>query len=110
MLKLENSLSRRKEVFRPLKGKTVGLYTCGPTVYQYPQIGNYRTYIFSDILKRVLSVLGYKIRHVLNITDVGHPPSDADKGEEKKKREARKERKSAIEIARLYEKAFKEDL
>lgn len=110
MLKLFNTLSRKKEVFVPLKNKKAGLYTCGPTVYQYAHLGNLRTYIFEDILKRVLLINGYKVKHVMNITDVGHLVSDADEGEDKIEREARRAKKSAWDIARFYEDVFKKDI
>jgi len=70
MLKLYNTLTRKKENFKPLKGKNVGIYSCGPTVYDYAHIGNLRTNIFYDLLKRSLTFLGYKVNHVINITDV----------------------------------------
>jgi cysteinyl-tRNA synthetase len=110
MLWLFNTLTRKKEVFKPLKDKGVGLYTCGPTVYWFAHIGNLRTYIFEDILKRVLIYNGYKVKHVMNITDVGHLVSDQDVGEDKILVAAKRERKSAKEIAKFYEKAFKRDL
>jgi cysteinyl-tRNA synthetase len=110
MLKLFNTLTRKKETFRPLKDKKVGLYTCGPTVYWFAHIGNLRTYIFEDILKRVLIYNGYKIKHVMNITDVGHLVSDQDVGEDKILVAAKREKKSPREIARFYERAFKRDL
>jgi len=110
MLKLYNTLSRKKEVFKPLKDKRVGLYTCGPTVYWYAHIGNLRTYIFEDILKRVLEYNGYKVKHVMNITDVGHLASDADTGEDKIEKGAKREKKTVWEIARFYTKAFKRDI
>lgn len=110
MLKLYNSLSRKKEGFKPLKAKRAGLYSCGPTVYWYAHIGNLRTYIFSDILKRVLERNGYKVKHIINITDVGHLTSDADTGEDKIEKSAKKERKTAKEIARFYAAAFKKDI
>jgi cysteinyl-tRNA synthetase len=110
MLKIYNTLTRKKEVFKPLKDKKVGLYTCGPTVYWFAHIGNLRTYIFEDILKRVLEYNGYKVKHVMNITDVGHLTSDADTGEDKIERAAKKEKRSAWEIAKFYERAFKKDL
>ena len=76
-LYLYNSLTRKKQEFRPIKAGAVGLYTCGPTVYNYAHIGNLRTYIFEDILKRVLVYNGYTVKHVMNITDVGHLTGDA---------------------------------
>src|SRR3989344_3501346 len=83
VLKVYNTLSRKKEVFKPINKKEVKVYTCGPTVYWYQHIGNMRAYLFSDILKRVLLYDSYKVKHVINITDVGHLTSDADEGEDK---------------------------
>jgi len=108
-LKLFNSMGRKKEVFVPLKDKEVGMYCCGPTVYQYAHIGNLRTYVFEDILRRVLEFNGFKVKHVMNITDVGHLTSDADTGEDKIEVSAMKEKKNAWEIAEFYTKAFFED-
>jgi len=88
----------------------VGLYTCGPTVYWFAHIGNMRTYIQEDLLKRTLIHNGYKVKHVMNITDVGHLIGDASEGEDKIKREARKEHKSAYDVARFYEEAFVKDI
>lgn len=110
MLRLYNTLTRKKEIFKPIKDKKVGLYTCGPTVYMTAHIGNLRTYIFEDILKRVLKYLGFKVKHVMNITDVGHLTSDSDYGEDKIEKAAKKERKTAWEIARFYENQFKKDI
>jgi len=110
MIKLYNTLTRKKEIFKSLKNEKVGIYTCGPTVYWFAHIGNLRTYIFEDILKRVLIYNGYKVKHVMNITDVGHLVSDQDVGEDKILIAAKKEKKNAREIARFYEKAFKRDL
>ena len=109
-LLLYNTLTRRKEEFKPLKGKKVGLYTCGPTVYNYAHIGNLRTYIFEDVLRRVLEFNGYKVKQIMNITDVGHLTSDGDTGEDKLEKGAQREGKSVWEIADFYTKAFKEDL
>jgi len=110
MIKLYNTLKRKKEIFRPLKDKKVGLYTCGPTVYWYAHIGNLRTYIFEDILKRTLLYNNYKVKHIMNITDVGHLTSDADTGEDKMEKGAKREKKTVWEIAKFYETAFKKDL
>jgi len=110
MLKLYNNLIRKKEIFKPIEDKKVGLYTCGPTVYLFAHIGNLRTYIFEDILKRVLEYNGFKVNHVMNITDVGHLTSDADTGEDKMEKGAKREGKTAWEIAEFYTKVFKEDL
>ena len=107
---LFNTLSRKKERFSPQKKKTVTLYTCGPTVYRSQHIGNYRTFIAEDMLKRTLIINGFRVWHVMNITDVGHLVSDADVGEDKLAREARLTKKSAWDIARFYEHEFKSDL
>lgn len=110
MIKLYNTLTRKKERFKPIKKKNVGLYTCGPTVYWYAHIGNLRTYIFEDILKKTLKYNKYKVKHVMNITDVGHLTSDSDTGEDKMEKGAKREKKTAEEIADFYTKAFKEDI
>ncbi len=109
-LKLYNTLSRKKEIFKPLEDKKVGLYACGPTVYWFAHVGNLRTYVFEDILKRVLQYNGYNVKHVINITDVGHLTSDADTGEDKIEKGAKREGKTAWEIADFYTNAFKKDL
>jgi cysteinyl-tRNA synthetase len=109
-LHLYNTLTRRKEVFVPIKAGAVGLYTCGPTVYNYAHIGNLRTYVFEDILKRALVYNGYRVKHVMNITDVGHLTGDRDMGEDKLEAGARREGKSAWEIAEYYTDAFKRDM
>ncbi len=108
-LQFFNTLSRRKEAFRPIAPPKVGLYTCGPTVYGRQHLGNYRTYIFEDLLKRVLVLNGFEARHVMNITDVGHLTSQADEGEDKMEVGSRREGKSAWDIARLYTDAFLAD-
>ena len=110
MLKLYNTLTRKKETFKPLKDNLAKIYTCGPTVYNYAHIGNLRTYIFEDILKRVLFYNKYKVKHVMNITDVGHLTSEADTGEDKLEKGAKREGKTAWEIAEVYTKTFKEDI
>ncbi len=109
MLKLYNTLTRKKEEFKPIHNGKVGLYSCGPTVYSYQHIGNLRTYIFSDILKRILMYDKYKVKHVMNVTDVGHLTSDADTGEDKIEKAAKKEGKKAQDIADYYLKIFRED-
>lgn len=109
MLKLYNTLSRQLENFTPLNKEEVGLYTCGPTVYNFVHIGNLRTYIFEDILRRVLQYDGYKLKHVMNITDVGHLTDDADNGEDKMEKGARREGKSAWDVAAFYTHAFFQD-
>ena len=110
MIKFYNTLTRKKEIFKSIKDKEVGLYTCGPTVYWFAHIGNLRTYIFEDILKRVLEYNGLRVKHVMNITDVGHLTSDADAGEDKMEKGAKREGKTAWEIAEFYTKVFKEDI
>ncbi|MGD8762598.1 MAG: cysteine--tRNA ligase [Desulfobacteraceae bacterium] len=107
---LYNTLSRSKEEFKPIKPGEVGLYTCGPTVYNYAHIGNLRTYIFEDILKRVLVYNGYRVKHVMNITDVGHLTGDRDMGEDKMEKGAQREGKTAWDIAEYYTRAFRQDL
>ena len=110
-LHLYDNFTRTLRPFEPLKpGGEVGLYTCGPTVYDYQHIGNYRTFLFEDVLKRVLEWNGYRVRHVMNITDVGHLTSDADTGEDKMEKGARRTGKTAWEIAQLYTDAFRADL
>jgi cysteinyl-tRNA synthetase len=109
-LYLYNSLKRKKEEFKPIKPGKVGLYTCGPTVYNYAHIGNLRTYIFEDILKRVLVYNEYVVKHVMNITDVGHLTGDRDMGEDKMEAGAAREGKSAWDIADFYTQAFKKDI
>ncbi|MEO0082102.1 MAG: cysteine--tRNA ligase [candidate division WOR-3 bacterium] len=108
-MKLFNTLTRRKDEFTPVKPDRVGIYTCGPTVYMYAHIGNFRAYVFADTLRRVLEYLGYEVKHVMNITDVGHLTSDEDTGEDKLEKGARAEGKTPEEIARYYEKAFFDD-
>jgi len=109
-IKLYNSLGCQIQEFQPLKDKQVGLYTCGPTVYWYAHLGNLRTYVFEDILKRVLEFNGLKVKHVMNITDVGHLTSDADQGEDKLEKGAARENKTVWEIAQFYTEAFINDL
>ena len=109
MIRLYNSLTRKKEPFRPIKNKRVGIYTCGPTVYWYQHIGNLRSYIFADILKRTFLYNGYKVKHVVNVTDVGHLTSDEDEGEDKIEKAAQKEHRTAKEISKYYWRAFRDD-
>jgi cysteinyl-tRNA synthetase len=106
-----DNYERRLRPFEPLvPGGPVGLYTCGPTVYDYQHIGNYRTFLFEDVLKRVLEWNGYRVRHVMNVTDVGHLTSDADEGEDKMEKGSRRTGKSAWEMAKLYTDAFLADM
>lgn len=110
MIQLYNTLTREKEEFHPIEDNLVKIYSCGPTVYNYAHIGNLRAYIFMDTLRRMLKYNGFKIKHVMNITDVGHLESDADEGEDKMQKAAIRENKDPYEIARFYEKAFLKDL
>ena len=105
-----NTLTRKKDIFKPIDEKEVRIYSCGPTVYKDATIGNMRTSIFQDVLRRVLRYNGYKIKHVMNITDVGHLVSDGDEGEDKMIKSAREEHKTPEEIANYYTKLFFEDL
>jgi cysteinyl-tRNA synthetase len=107
---LYNTLTRHKEEFIPIRPGEVGLYTCGPTVYNFAHIGNLRTYLFQDVLKRVLAYNGYRVTHVMNITDVGHLTGDRDMGEDKMESRSRREGKTAWDIAEFYTRAFKEDI
>lgn len=109
-LRIYNTLTRKKEKFRPIHRGSVGMYSCGPTVYWYQHIGNMRTYIFSDILKRILLFDGFKVKQIINVTDVGHLTSDADTGEDKVERAAKREGKTAKQITDHYFKIFREDL
>ena len=105
-----NTLTKRKELFEPIEKGKVKIYSCGPTVYKDATIGNLRTNIFQDILRRVLRYNGYEIKHVMNITDVGHLVSDGDEGEDKMLKSAREEHKTPLEIAEHYTSLFFEDL
>jgi len=109
-MKLYNTLTRRLEDFTPLNGKSVKLYTCGPTVYNYYHIGNLRNAVFNDTLRRTLANSGYDVHHVMNITDVGHLVSDADDGEDKLEKGAKREGKSVWDVAAHYTQAFKADM
>ena len=105
-----NTLTRKKEKFIPIDTKEIKIYSCGPTVYKDATIGNMRTNIFQDVLRRVLKYNGYKIKHVMNITDVGHLVSDGDEGEDKMIKSAREEHKTPLEIANHYTELFFNDL
>jgi cysteinyl-tRNA synthetase len=109
-MKLHNTLGRRTEEFRPIKPGKVKLYTCGPTVYDYAHIGNLRSFVFDDTLRRVLMANKYDVKHVMNITDVGHLSSDTDAGEDKLEKGASREHKSVWEVADFYIKAFEADI
>ena len=110
MLKVYNTLTRRKEEFIPLNPKAVTMYSCGPTVYSYAHIGNMRAYLFMDSVRRVLKYNGYKLKGVMNITDVGHLLSDGDDGEDKMEKASKEQQKSVYEIAAIYTDAFMSDL
>ncbi len=105
---LYNSLTRREEKFIPNKEGHVKIYTCGPTVYNYAHIGNYRSYIFEDILVKGLEYLGYEVERAMNITDVGHLSGDVDTGEDKMVAQAKNLHKDVLEIAKFYTEAFKD--
>ena len=109
-LKLYNTLTHRKDEFEPMNESEVKIYTCGPTVYNYAHIGNLRAYIFMDTLRRTLKYNGYGLKHVMNITDVGHLESDADEGEDKMLKASKRENKNPYEIAEYYTKCFLRDL
>ena len=109
-LKLFNSLTRQLETFTPVHAGEARVYTCGPTVYNYPHIGNMRAYVFADTLGRVLSYKGYKLTHVINITDVGHLTDDADAGEDKMEKMAAEKAQSIWDIAKHYTQAYWDDI
>ena len=108
-MKIYNTLTRKVEEFVPWNGNDVGFYTCGPTVYHYAHIGNMRNYIGHDILDKTLRYLGYNVKRVMNITDVGHLTSDSDSGDDKMVASAKKENKTVMDIARFYTDAFFQD-
>ena len=108
-MQLYNSLTHKKEEFVPNHPDVVKMYTCGPTVYHFAHIGNLRTYIMEDVLEKYLRYQGYPVKRVMNITDVGHLSSDADTGEDKMLKGARREHKTVMEIAKYYTDAFFED-
>ncbi|MDD4409344.1 MAG: cysteine--tRNA ligase [Candidatus Pacebacteria bacterium] len=110
MIYFYNTLTKKEEEFKPINNDEVGIYTCGPTVYWFAHVGNLRTYIFEDILKRVLMLNGYKVKHVMNITDVGHLTSDSDSGEDKLEKGARAEKKTVWEVAQFYTNRFLKDI
>ena len=109
-IKLFNTMSRSVEDFKPLEEGKVSMYTCGPTVYHFAHIGNLRTYVSNDILKRMFLANGYQVKHIMNITDVGHLTSDADSGEDKMEKGSRREGKSVWEIAKYYTDVFMDDI
>ena len=109
-LKLYNTMGHKMEEFKPIHEGFVGFYGCGPTVYNYAHIGNLRAYVFLDILDKTLTMLGYKIKHVMNITDVGHLTGDNDEGEDKMKKSAAERHQSVLEVAQFYTDAFMKDI
>ncbi|GIW60195.1 MAG: hypothetical protein KatS3mg087_1261 [Patescibacteria group bacterium] len=109
-MQIYNTLSRKKELFEPLNDDVVKLYTCGPTVYHYAHLGNLRAFIFYDTLRRTLMALGYKVEHVMNITDVGHLTDDADYGQDKLEKGAAREGKNVWEVAEFYTNEFLRDM
>jgi len=109
-MKIYNTLTRQKEEFKPIKENEVGIYSCGPTVYSSPHIGNMYAYVCWDVLVRTFKYLGYKVNNVINITDVGHLTSDADSGEDKMEKGSQKEGLTVWEIAKKYENEFLENL
>ena len=108
-MKIYNTLTRKIEEFIPINKDLVTMYTCGPTVYHYAHIGNLRTYINEDVLEKTLNYIGYNVKRVMNITDVGHLTSDADTGEDKMLKGAKRENKTVLEIADYYTEEFKKD-
>ena len=109
MMKIFNTLTKKVEDFVPNDPNEVKMYTCGPTVYHFAHIGNLRTYIFEDILEKTLNYVGYSVKRVMNITDVGHLASDSDSGEDKMLKGAARENKTVLEIAKFYTEEFKKD-
>ncbi|MGC8993409.1 MAG: cysteine--tRNA ligase [Candidatus Aenigmatarchaeota archaeon] len=109
-IKVFNTLTRKKQVFKPLNDNEVRIYTCGPTVYDYAHIGNLRTYVNEDIIRRTFEIFGYKVLHVMNITDVGHLTSQADTGEDKIEKAAKEKQKTAWEIAEYFTQEFFKDI
>ena len=110
MLRLFNTMGRTMQEFKPVHENFVGFYGCGPTVYNYAHIGNLRAYVFLDILDKTLSYLGYDIKHVMNITDVGHLTGDGDDGDDKMLKTAEERRMSVLEVAKFYTAAFMSDI
>ena len=108
-MQLYNTLTKKVDEFKPLHGNQVKMYTCGPTVYHFAHIGNLRSYIMEDVLEKYLNYAGYEVKRVMNITDVGHLSSDADTGEDKMLKGAKREKKTVMEIAQMYTEAFFND-
>ena len=108
-MKLYNTAERRVVDFLPLEPGTVSMYCCGPTVYNYSHIGNFRAFLFEDVLRRVLTQAGYAVQHVMNVTDVGHLTGDGDDGEDKMIKGAREQGMSVWDIAKFFTEAFFRD-
>ena len=109
-IKLHNTMSQNTEEIKTIKDKEVSMYHCGPTVYKYQHIGNMRTFLFADILRRTFEFEGYKVKQVINITDVGHLVSDNNEGEDKVEKSARENNQTAKEVTDFYTKIFLDDL
>ena len=109
-VKLFNTMGRKKFLFKPMNENKVLMYSCGPTVYTTAHIGNLRSFLFADLVKKTLSLAGYKVKHIMNITDVGHLTDDADAGEDKMEKSSQEKDKTTWEIAKYYTKIFKKDL
>lgn len=107
---LYNTLTRKEELFTAIHDDFVGIYSCGPTVYHYAHIGNLRAYVFADVLRRTFLYAGYNVKHIINITDVGHMVGDGDDGEDKLEKGAKRDGKTAWQVAKFYEDAYMEDL
>ena len=107
---LYNTKSRSIEKFIPIKNKEVGIYSCGPTVYHYAHLGNLRAYVFADVLRRMFVQSGFTVKHIINITDVGHLVGDGDSGEDKMQKGAEREGKTAWDVAKFYTDAYFTDL
>jgi cysteinyl-tRNA synthetase len=105
-IKIFNTLARKKQVFKPINDKEVRIYTCGPTVYDYAHIGNLRTYVNEDVIRRTFELFGYKVFHVMNITDVGHLTSQADTGEDKIEKLQKKNKKPLGKLPNFSLKNF----
>src|SRR3990172_10730047 len=109
-LKIYNTLTRKKEEFQPLHEGMVGMYVCGPTVYDHPHLGHAKSYVSFDVVVRYLRYVGYKVRYVQNITDVGHLTDNADAGEDKILKRAQRERVEPAELVAIYTKSYFEDM
>lgn len=109
-IRIYNTKSKEVEDFKPIIDDTVGIYSCGPTVYHYAHVGNLRAYVFADILRRTFLYAGYKVNHIINITDVGHMVGDGDDGQDKLEKGAEREGKNVWEVAKMYTDAFMQDI